>query len=148
MSVAVLSIFAGSTLVAREIEKQTVLTLLAKPVSRTQFIVGKYFGLALVVVSVMLGLSCVLAFLLNYLELHPGAPFFAALFGILAEALLLIAIAIFFGSFARPMMTGCPMVISRKCFISSGKRHGRVLSFPITLFTDAATINDKSMELR
>lgn len=105
ISVVVLSIFAGSTLVAREIEKQTVLTLLAKPVSRSQFLLGKFAGLTLVVTSVLVGLSVVLALLLLGLGLSVTQSFFAAIFGIWLEAIILVALALFFGSFARPIMT-------------------------------------------
>jgi Cu-processing system permease protein len=105
MAIAVLSIFAGSTLVAREIEKQTVLTLLAKPVSRTQFILGKYLGLSFVVGAVLAGLAAVLAALLLFLGLSLNATFVVALFGIFLEAELLIALSLFFGVFATPMMT-------------------------------------------
>lgn len=105
MSAAVLAIFAGSTLVAREIEKQTVLTLLAKPVSRTQFLVGKFAGLGLVLAVVMMGLAAVLMALLLVLGLSIEPTFFEALHGIFLEALLLVSVALFFGSFSRPMMT-------------------------------------------
>lgn len=105
MGVVVLAIFAGSTLVAREIEKQTVLTLLAKPVTRAQFILGKYCGLTLVVAVVMIGLALVLSALLLFLGLKISSAFVIALLGIFFEAQLLMAIALFFGVFARPMMT-------------------------------------------
>jgi Cu-processing system permease protein len=105
ISACVLAIFVGSTLVAREIEKQTVLTLLAKPVTRSQFILGKFLGLALVVTAIMLGLAVVLALLLIFLGFTLELSFPIALLGILMEALFLISLALFFGTFARPMMT-------------------------------------------
>lgn len=105
MSAVILAIFAGSTLVAREIDKQTVLTLLAKPVTRTQFLIGKFMGLGLVLSTVMVGLSVVLAGLLLALGLNLDLTFLQALHGIFLEALLLVSIALFFGSFSRPIMT-------------------------------------------
>src|ERR1700687_1133457 len=42
----------------------------------------------------------------------------------------------------RPMMSGFPMVISRTCFMSSGSRQGRRLSFPIVRFRSYATTNE------
>jgi Cu-processing system permease protein len=105
LSACVLAIFVGSTLVAREIEKQTVLTLLAKPVTRSQFILGKFAGLALVEIVIMAGLSFVLAGLLVFLGFNIDITFAIALTGILIEALFLISLALFFGSFARPIMT-------------------------------------------
>lgn len=105
MSAAILAIFAGSTLVAREIEKQTVLTLLARPVSRAQFLMGKYVGLSLVVLTVVAGLALVLIGLLLALDFAIGVSFFVALLGIALESMVLTALALFFGSFARPIMT-------------------------------------------
>ena len=106
MSACVLAIFAGSTLVSREIEKQTVLTLLARPVSRAQFITGKWLGLSLVVLSVTAGLALVLLGVISFLGLNaPVSTIVVALSGVLFEALLLTSLAIFFGSFARPIMT-------------------------------------------
>jgi ABC-type transport system involved in multi-copper enzyme maturation permease subunit len=105
MSAAILAIFAGSTLVAREIEKQTVLTLLARPVSRAQFLMGKFLGLSLVVLTVVTGLAVVLIGLLLALNFTIGTSFFVALLGIALEAMVLTSLALFFGSFARPIMT-------------------------------------------
>ncbi len=105
LSASILAIFIGSTLVAREIEKQTILTLLARPLTRSQFLVGKFLGLGLVIATVMAGLALVVGALVASLGLKIGAPFFVALYGIGLEALLLVAITLFFGSFSRPVMT-------------------------------------------
>ena len=105
LGLAIVAIFAGSTLVAREIEKQTILTLLARPVTRTQFILGKFAGLGLVVTVVLAGLAAVLLVLLVALELKIEASFAVALLGVWLESLILIAMAMFFGSFSRPVMS-------------------------------------------
>lgn len=105
LSASILAIFAGSTLVAKEIEKQTILTLLARPITRTQFLIGKFFGLTLVILVVMAGLALVLAGIVSFLHIEIGAAFSQALFGVLLEALLLISLALFFGVFSRPVMT-------------------------------------------
>ena len=49
LSGLLISIFVGISLVQKEIQRRTVLTLLSKPISRVTFIVGKYFGLLAVV---------------------------------------------------------------------------------------------------
>jgi len=105
LSACVLAIFVGGALVSREIEKQTVLTLLAHPVTRTQFIIGKFFGLASVIITVLAGLSAVLLVLVFLLGLEITSAFAVAVFGIWLEACVLMSIALFFGSFSRPMMT-------------------------------------------
>ena len=42
-SAVILSIFIGSTLVSKEIDKKTVMTLLARPITRFQFLFGKFW---------------------------------------------------------------------------------------------------------
>ncbi len=49
-----IAIFLGTRLIPDEIEKRTIYTLLAKPVTRTQFMLGKYLGgLATVISNVL-----------------------------------------------------------------------------------------------
>lgn len=105
LSAAILAIFIGSSLVAREIEKRTIMTLLVRPVSRTQFIVGKFFGLVMVLTALIAGLSLVLLMVVSFLELKVELNFLVAIVGIWFEALLLLSLSLFFGSFARPTMT-------------------------------------------
>ena len=42
-----IAIFIGIGLVSKEVERRSIYSLLSKPVSRTQFIAGKYAGLVL-----------------------------------------------------------------------------------------------------
>jgi len=42
-----IAVFIGIGLVSKEVDRRSIYPLLAKPVSRTQFIVGKYAGLVL-----------------------------------------------------------------------------------------------------
>jgi Cu-processing system permease protein len=44
---AVIAIFIGIGLVSKEIDKRSLYALLPKPITRTQFVLGKYFGLCL-----------------------------------------------------------------------------------------------------
>ena len=105
LSACILAIFVGSSLVAKEIEKQTILTLLARPISRSQFLVGKFIGLIIVICTVMAGLGGVLALVVSMLKLKLTVTFVTALFGVLLECLILTSIALFFGVFTRPIMT-------------------------------------------
>ncbi len=41
-----IAIFVGTSLINKEIEKRTVFVLIAKPVSRVEFIIGKHWGLS------------------------------------------------------------------------------------------------------
>jgi ABC-type transport system involved in multi-copper enzyme maturation permease subunit len=49
MAGALMTIFIGVGLVSREIERRSILGLLAKPLPRWEFIVGKYLGLVLTI---------------------------------------------------------------------------------------------------
>src|SRR5688500_10306343 len=40
----IVSIFLGSSLLYKEIERKTLYVILPKPISRTEFLLGKYFG--------------------------------------------------------------------------------------------------------
>jgi ABC-type transport system involved in multi-copper enzyme maturation permease subunit len=44
-----IAIFIGVGLVYNEIDKKTIYTIVSKPINRTQFILGKYFGLLLTI---------------------------------------------------------------------------------------------------
>jgi Cu-processing system permease protein len=104
LSAMILSIFVGSTLVSREIEKKTIMTLLVRPISRTQFIVGKSFGLLAVIVMSIVLLAIVLLGIFQVLGQTVSLAFFVGLYGIVLESTLLLAITLFFGSFASPML--------------------------------------------
>lgn len=50
---AIVAIFVGTGLINKEIDKKTVLVLIPKPLSRSEFIIGKHLGLC-AVLAVML----------------------------------------------------------------------------------------------
>jgi Cu-processing system permease protein len=100
----VLSIFIGSTLVNKEIEKKTIMTLLVRPITRGQFIVGKALGLSLVNLVVIIGLAGTLSAVLFFLGARFQASFFWAIVGVLLESFILLGFALFFSSFSTPFM--------------------------------------------
>lgn len=74
-----ISLFFGAYLLAREVEKQTCLLILSRPVSRGQFLLGKIFGVLLLNTLLLCALAVLMAVLLglwrepqlwvNYLEI-------------------------------------------------------------------------------
>lgn len=68
----VIALFTSSSVVADEIEKKTVLTVLCKPVSRSQFVLGKFLGIVTAALAAMLALAVVLSLAL-YLHGKTGA---------------------------------------------------------------------------
>jgi ABC-type transport system involved in multi-copper enzyme maturation permease subunit len=99
------SIFIGTGLIYKEIDKRTIYTILSKPVERWQFLLGKYCGLVLTTLVNLVLLST--AFLL-YLWLC-GAPVTVALVQALSltfiEMMMVTAIAIFFSSASTPILS-------------------------------------------
>jgi len=101
-----ISIFLGITLLYKEIEKRTIYPVLAKPVSRTVYLIGKFLGLG-AVMSVQIALM-VIVFLGVLLSqnghLTMGILFCVVL--IFIETLLIISMALFFTSFSSPFLSG------------------------------------------
>lgn len=98
------SIFVGVGLVFKEIEKRTVYTLVSKPIRRSQFILGKYLGLVMVLavnVAVMTGVFYLLLFIKGWVD----AAIMRAIFLIFVELLLVTAVAILFSSFSTPILS-------------------------------------------
>lgn len=91
-------VFIGTGMINKEIEKKTVLVLIAKPVSRLEFILGKHFGLSLVMAVLIAALTGLMLVLLAV----GGVPFEfnLILLGVsfmFLEMVLLIAAAMMFG---------------------------------------------------
>ncbi len=105
MSSVVIAIFCGSSLVFREIERQTILTILVRPISRFQFLTGKILGLSAVILLVTLGLALVGTGIIHTAGGSISAPIVLAVISNLIEALLLVCVATFFGTFCRPVLT-------------------------------------------
>lgn len=98
------AIFVGVGLVFKEIERRTIYTLTSKPIRRSTFILGKYLGLALVLLvnlSIMTLAFYALLWLKGYLDFGLGV----AIVLTLVELLLVTAIAIFFSSFSSPLLS-------------------------------------------
>ena len=60
-----LAVFAAGTVITEEIENKTVLTVLSKTVTRSTFILGKFFGITAAVLLAMYFLSLVLLMLIR-----------------------------------------------------------------------------------
>jgi Cu-processing system permease protein len=99
-----IAIFVGVGLIHGEVEKRTIYTILSKPVTRAEFLAGKYLGLVMMVWLQLLVMS--LAFFA--VSIATGAPFdggHVAALGLAAmELMVIVGVAIFFSSFTTPML--------------------------------------------
>jgi ABC-type transport system involved in multi-copper enzyme maturation permease subunit len=102
-SVAI-AIFVGVSLIHREVERRTVYIILSKPLSRAEFLLGKYVGL---VVTIWMQMAVmVVAFVI--VSLATGAPINAghsvAFVLTAVELAVIVAVATFFSAFTTPML--------------------------------------------
>lgn len=113
-----IAVFIGIGLVWKEVERRSIYSLLSKPLSRTEFILGKYCGLGLTlavnVVVMVVAWYAVLAYMATTVppEVRAGWPTPATDLGmlravglILIELMLVTAIALFFSTFSSPFLS-------------------------------------------
>jgi len=105
ISALLVAVFVGCTLVSKELEKRTIFTLLSHAVTRSEFILGKFFGMFLVLLTILSGLFILVFGVVLMLDFPFNAGIALALYGILLEAVLLLSATIFFGIFTTPMMS-------------------------------------------
>ncbi len=102
-----MAVFLGINLVAKEIERKTVYTIVSKPIKRYEFIISKYLGLTLTIfINVMLMLV-ILVFILRFYVKY-DVPFIGtiqAFYLLILEFMIVSAIAIFFSTFSTPIMS-------------------------------------------
>lgn len=123
---ALVSIFVGTSLLYKEIDKRTLYTILSQPMRRWEFVVGKYLGL-LMLLGIVVAMMTLLSAL--YLALLGGAPdylYFLAALLIFAKLMLLTAFAVFFSAVASPIL-GAVIVFSLYVF---GHATGVFLDLP------------------
>jgi ABC-type transport system involved in multi-copper enzyme maturation permease subunit len=98
------AVLIGVSLVFKEIDKRTAHVLLARPIRRWQFLVGKYLGLALV-----LAVNCTAMTTGLYLLLaaygDPDPALLPAIGLIFVEQLVMTAVALLFSSFSTPILS-------------------------------------------
>jgi len=99
-----IAIFVGIGLIHREVDRRTIYTILSKPISRTQFLVGKYLGL---VATLWLQLA-IMGAAFAAVSWLSGARFdaghLAALLLAGAELAVIVGVATLFSSFTTPML--------------------------------------------
>lgn len=103
-----IAIFIGVGLVYKEMEKRTLYALLSKPVSRPEFILGKFFGLSLTLAVNILLMAVGFFAALYYVKRSLDATdvfLFVAIYFIFLQLLLATAWALFFSCFSSPILS-------------------------------------------
>lgn len=98
-----ISLFSGAYLLAKEIEKQTCLLILARPVSRGQFILGKWAGVMSLITLLVVFLGLALAFLLR-LPPENIFTYIEICLSLWCESIVILSLVILFGLVIRPVL--------------------------------------------
>jgi len=102
-----ISVFIGVGLVSKEMDKRTLYALLAKPVRRWEFLLGKFGGLLLTLAvntaAMGVGLFLALLYLKQALE-RSDITVFVAVYFIWLKLALVVALALLFSCFTTPLL--------------------------------------------
>ncbi len=106
------TIFLGSSIIYKEIERRTLYFILSKPVSRAQIIIGKFLGLLTAVALITLVMAIIYEGVVFYQSgSFDYAGLLAVLFQIMEEAIF-IALLIFLSSMVAPLTsTICAIIV-------------------------------------
>jgi Cu-processing system permease protein len=102
-----ISVFIGVALVSKEMEKRTLYALLAKPVRRWEFLLGKFGGLVLTLAvntaAMAAGLFLVMLYVKHSLQ-REDAVVLVAVYFIWLKLALMVALALLFSCFTTPLL--------------------------------------------
>jgi Cu-processing system permease protein len=101
----VVTVFVGTALINKEIEKRTVYVLIAKPVSRAEFIVGKHAGLSAVLVVLLAAMTAIFLAILSVKQVpYPIDSILLTVLFQFLELSLIAGVAILFGVFMSSLI--------------------------------------------
>ncbi len=101
----IVAVLVGTNLINKEIDKRTIFILIAKPMHRAEFILGKHLGLTAVIAALVSIMTVIFITLMAIKQIAIPIPaILTANFFIFWQIMLLGAIAIFFGSFSGSLI--------------------------------------------
>lgn len=102
-----IAVFTGVGLVAKEIDKRTLHAVLARPLRRWEFLLGKFAGLVMTLAvntaAMAVGLFLALFFVKHTIE-RGDAGVLVAVYFILLKLALVVALAMLFSCFTSPLL--------------------------------------------
>jgi len=153
----VIAIVMGVILVYKEVDRKTFYLVLPKPVRRAEVLAGKYAGLLLVlaIALVVMGAAWALSLASRGVDVRPDMA--KALTLVWMEAAVVTAVAIFFSSFASPVLSGVftfgvflagrtlyilqELLAARKGVLATSKAARGVASAAVTLLPDLSVFD-------
>ena len=112
-----IAVFIGIGLVSKEVDRKSIYALLTKPVTRSQFVLGKFAGLMLTLLVNLAAMTVAFYAVLAYMDTTAAegvrltwpAPatdpwLLVAILLIYAELMVITAVALFFSTFSSPLL--------------------------------------------
>jgi ABC-type transport system involved in multi-copper enzyme maturation permease subunit len=99
-----ITIFSGAFLINRELEKNTILLIISKPVNRYEFVLGKYFGMIITIVLMIVLMSIVFFSILLGFDNIDMKSITNMIFINFIEICLIASFSILFSSFCNPVL--------------------------------------------
>jgi len=113
-----IAVFIGIGLVSKEVERRSIYALLAKPIDRSQLVIGKYCGLTLTLAVNIAVMAAAMYVVLGFMAWRVPPPqrlawdapaldpaMLKAIVLIFVELMLVTAIALFFSTFSSPILS-------------------------------------------
>ena len=98
-----IAILVGGRIVYKEVEKRTIYIMLAKPVRRWEFILGKYLGLMAVLGVSLVVMTAAFYAILLVMGVGVELPLLLAVLMTFFELAILTAVAVLFSTFSTPI---------------------------------------------
>jgi len=112
-----IALFVGVSLVSKEIEKRSLYPLLAKPLGRGEFLIGRFLGLGLTLLVNVVTMTAAMLLTLTLTSGPPDPALLAAVYATYLSLLLVVAIAVLFSSIASTTTAA----IATFCVVVSGR---------------------------
>lgn len=120
----IVAAFVAASLVRKEVEKRTVFIIFSKPVSRSEFIWGKFIGLASTMFTVLAGMTVFLFCLAWVVSKSPSGSLLLAGVMIFLQLLVVMAMTMLFSTMTSAILASVWGI----CVYVSGQLSHNVLS--------------------
>jgi ABC-type transport system involved in multi-copper enzyme maturation permease subunit len=120
----IVAVFVAASLVRKEVEKRTVFIIFSKPVSRAEFIWGKFLGLAATMFTVLAGMTVFLFVLAWIVARSPSGSLLVAGLLIYLELLVVMAMTMLFSTMTSAILASVWGI----CVYAAGQLSHNVLS--------------------
>jgi ABC-type transport system involved in multi-copper enzyme maturation permease subunit len=101
-----IAVFVGVNLLYKELDLKTVYTILPKPISRWQFVLGKWLGMLATLGIQIVVMGVVLALTLLAQGGQPDAALTKSLWLLFVNVMIVTSVALLFSSFSSPFLSG------------------------------------------